>query len=238
MAKLTRNSYKRKVILFGVILFVSIALISTGFAAWIMSTNDSKEAPGNVTVGQVTDSQLKIENLTIDKNVFAFEPLNDDLAGRVRYDGTNGESLTIKVTGTVQPTQYLGELKISLEVPEGVKKAAEQKYIVLPEAATTGYIVKDVDKTTNTYRISYDITFTWGEKFGGQNPGIYYDEDAEGLNVSDADVKTELENLRAVIYEYDAELNAETTDQGRADVIKAHEKDTLAFKVIVTAKAD
>lgn len=39
MAKLTKNSYKRKVILFGVLLFMSIALISTGFAAWIMSTN-------------------------------------------------------------------------------------------------------------------------------------------------------------------------------------------------------
>lgn len=238
MAKLTRNSYKRKVILFGVILFVSIALISTGFAAWIMSTNASEEAPGNVTVGQVTDSQLKIENLKIDKNVFAFEPLDTDLTGRVRYDGTNKQSLTIKVTGTVQPTQYLGELKISLEVPEGVKKAAEQKYIVLPEAATTGYVVTDVDKNTNTYAISYEITFEWGEKFGGQNPGIYYDEDAEGLKVSDADVKKELENLRAVIYGYDTELNAAVDAAARAAVIEKHKTDTLAFKVIVTAKAN
>lgn len=238
MAKLTRNSYKRKIILFGVILFVSIALISTGFAAWIMSTNAREEAPGNVTVGQVTDSQLKIENLKIDKNVFAFEPLDTDSTGRVRYDGTNKQSLTIKVTGTVQPTQYLGELKISLEVPNGVKKAAELGYIVLPEAATTGYIVKDVDKTTNTYAISYDITFTWGEKFGEKNPGIYYDEDAEGLKVSDAEVKKELENLRAVIYGYDTELNAAATAAERAKVIDNHKADTLEFKVIVTAKAN
>ncbi len=238
MAKLTRNSYKRKVILFGVILFVSIALISTGFAAWIMSTNARGEQGGNVTVGQVTDSQLKIENLAIDKNVFAFEPLETDTTGRVRYDETNKESLTIKVTGTVQPTEYLGELKISLEVPEGVKKAAELGYIVLPEAATTGYVVTDVNKETGSYAIQYDITFKWGSKFGGQNPGEYYDTNEEGLKVSDADVKKELENLRAVIYGYDEALNAAVDTAARDAVIEAHKNDTLTFKVIVSAKAN
>jgi len=243
MAKLTRNSYKRKVILFGVILFVSIALISTGFAAWIMSTNAKGEKDGNVTVGQVTDSQLKIENLEIDKNVFAFEPLDTDTTGRVRYDGTNKESLTIRVTGTVRPTEFLGELKIALVIPEGVKKAADLGYIVLPTCATIsettgGYKVTDVDKETGTYAIQYDITFTWGDKFGGQNPGVYYDTDAEGLNVSDADVKKELENLRAVIYGYDTELNAAVDEAARAVVIEKHKNDSLAFKVIVTAKAN
>lgn len=47
MAKLTRNSYKRKIILFGVIVFMSIALISTGFAAWVMS--QEKKASTMVT---------------------------------------------------------------------------------------------------------------------------------------------------------------------------------------------
>ncbi len=242
MAKLTRNSYKRKVILFGVILFVSIALISTGFAAWIMSTNAKGEQGGNVTVGQVTDSQLKIENLAIDKNVFAFEPLESDTTGRVRYDETNKESLTIKVTGTVRPTEFLGELKIALVIPESVKKAADLGYIVLPTCATTsettgGYVVTDVTQD-GTYKIAYDITFKWGSKFGGQNPGEYYDTNEEGLKVSDADVKKELENLRAVIYGYDEALNAAVDTVARDAVIEAHKNDTLTFKVIVSAKAN
>ncbi len=240
MAKLTRNSYKRKIILFGVILFVSIALISTGFAAWIMSTNARGEQDGNVSVGQVTDSQLKIENLAIDTNKFLFEPLSTDTTGRVRYDGTNAESLKIVVTGTVRPTQYLGELKISLVIPESVQKAADAGYIVLPECATTdvttgGYIVTDVDKEAGTYAIRYEIAFTWGSKFGGQNPGEYYDEDATGKMVSDADVKKNLEDFRAVLYGYDQELN-EATD--RDAVIATHAADTISFKVIVTAKAN
>ena len=52
MVKLTRNSYKRKIILFGVLIFASIALISTGFAAWIMSANASKDKDGNITLDQ------------------------------------------------------------------------------------------------------------------------------------------------------------------------------------------
>lgn len=243
MTKLTRNSYKRKIILFGVILFVSIALISTGFAAWIMSTNARGEQEGNVSVGQVTDSQLKIENLAIDTNQFLFEPLATDTTGRVRYDGTNAESLKIIVTGIVRPTEYLGELKIALVIPESVKKAADAGYIVLPDCATTdanngGYVVTDVDKSTGTYAIRYEIAFTWGSKFEGQNPGEYYDTNETGLTISDADVKKELEDFRAVLYGYDTELNAATDTAARDAVIAKYETTEIQFKVIVTAKAN
>ena len=64
--KLTRRSYKRKIIVFGMLLFVSIALISTGFAAWIISQGSSNETTGNVEVGVVTDKSLDIINLTFD----------------------------------------------------------------------------------------------------------------------------------------------------------------------------
>ena len=46
MARLTRNSYKRKIILFAVFVFISIALISTGFAAWVMSNDATLDANG------------------------------------------------------------------------------------------------------------------------------------------------------------------------------------------------
>lgn len=245
MAKLTRNSYKRKVILFGVILFVSIALISTGFAAWVMSTNAREETPGNVTVGQVTDSKLTITNLTLDKTSFEFEPLSTDTSGRVRYDGEKSESLSITVTGTVQPTQYLGELKVYLVVPESVKKAADEGYIVLPECATvnesTGGLeitLSETEKNNGTYALSFKIEIKWGTKFGTVNPGTYYDEVEEGIAVSDATVKKTLEDFRAVLYGYDTELNAAVGQEARDAVITAHANDDIKFKVVVTAKAN
>ena len=61
MAKLTRNSYKRKIILFGVFVFMSIALISTGFAAWVMSQNAKEEVSGNVNVSTMTDASVSIK---------------------------------------------------------------------------------------------------------------------------------------------------------------------------------
>ena len=36
--KLTRKHYNRKILSFGLVLFLAVALLSTGFAAWIMST--------------------------------------------------------------------------------------------------------------------------------------------------------------------------------------------------------
>lgn len=59
--RITRNSYKRKVILVGIMLFMAIALISTGFAAWVISTGASQNHEGGVEVGVVTGVDLKMD---------------------------------------------------------------------------------------------------------------------------------------------------------------------------------
>ena len=41
--KLTRKSYKRNIIVFGLMFFMGIALVSTGFAAWVLSQDTSVE---------------------------------------------------------------------------------------------------------------------------------------------------------------------------------------------------
>ena len=61
MARLTRNGYKRKMIVFGAFLFMSIALTVTGFAAWVMSTNAKNDQnQANVEVGVVQEGNLTI----------------------------------------------------------------------------------------------------------------------------------------------------------------------------------
>lgn len=162
--KITRNSYKRKIILFGLFLFISIALISTGFTVWVMSTGAKNESGGGVQVGTVADANITIDDLKIykeviklnvdketntstsikeleevkvDKFIFNFEPLASDTTGRVRYKkGGSVESMVLVVKAFITPKDYVSKVTIKLEVPQGVIDAAQQGYITLPECAT------------------------------------------------------------------------------------------------------
>lgn len=224
MAKLTRNSYKRKIILFGVIVFMSIALISTGFAAWVMSQEKKQSTSGNVTVGAVTEENIEVILDPLIVKDFKFEPKESDTTGRVRNDGTNFESLTVTVTGTIKNTQFLKEATIKMNVKDAVKQAETAGYIILPECANSEVVLTLTESGTNEKKFSYNITFKWGSKFGGENPGEYYDSAA--FNPSEEELNgfegTQEEKITAYIKSV---LNA------------FHELlDTATYEVVVTAK--
>lgn len=224
MAKLTRNSYKRKIILFGVIVFMSIALISTGFAAWVMSQEKKQSKSGNVTVGAVTEGNIEVilDELTVKD--FKFEPKESDTTGRVRNDNTNFESLTVTVTGTIKYTQFLKEATIKMNVKDAVKQAETAGYIILPECANSEVVLTLTESGTNEKKFSYDITFKWGSKFGGENPGEYYDSAA--FNPSEGELSsfegTQEEKITAYI-------------KSVLDAFHAL-MDTSTYEVVVTAK--
>lgn len=224
MAKLTRNSYKRKIILFGVIVFMSIALISTGFAAWVMSQEKKQSKSGNVTVGAVTEGNIEVilDELTVKD--FKFEPKKSDTTGRVRNDNTNFESLTVTVTGTIKNTQFLKEATIKMNVKDAVKQAETAGYIILPECANSEVVLTLTESGTNEKKFSYDITFKWGSKFGGENPGEYYDSDA--FSPTEEELKgfsgTQEEKITAYI-------------KSVLDAFHAL-MDTSTYEVVVTAK--
>ena len=82
---LTRSSFKKKIIVFGVAVFTALALTATGFATWVLSTSVSKDAGGNVNVGITNEAKIGISEVTYvgDKKEIHFEPLADDSTGRV-----------------------------------------------------------------------------------------------------------------------------------------------------------
>ena len=194
MAKLTKKSYKRRRLLMGLSVFMSIALVSTGFAAWVISSSVQEEGEGNVQAGNISNKSLA---LVIDNannlGTFKFEPNKNDGSGRVRFEGgesTNYESLSVEVTGAItQNPQYLGELTIELvEVDQlgvaiakedsNLKKAADAGYITLPECFYTQVKLNETGSsyynvTDNTF--AYTVEFGWGEVFHGINPGYFYD---------------------------------------------------------------
>lgn len=224
MAKLTRNSYKRKIILFGVIVFMSIALISTGFASWVMSQEKKQSTSGNVTVGAVTEGNIEVILDPLTVKDFKFEPKESDTTGRVRNDGTNFESLTVTVTGTIKNTQFLKEATIKMNVKDAVKQAETAGYIILPECANSEVVLTLTESGTNEKKFSYNITFKWGSKFGGENPGEYYDSAA--FNPSEEELSsfegTQEEKITAYI-------------KSVLDAFHAL-MDTSTYEVVVTAK--
>lgn len=225
MAKLTRNSYKRKIILFGVIVFMSIALISTGFAAWVMSQEKKQSTSGNVSVGAVTEGNIEVilDELTVKD--FKFEPKESDTTGRVHNDNTNFESLTVTVTGTIKNTQFLKEATIKMNVKDAVKQAETAGYIILPECANSEVVLTLTESGTNEKKFSYEITFKWGSKFGGDNPGEYYDN-SEKFKPTEEELKgfsgTQEEKITAYI-------------KSVLDAFHAL-MDTSTYEVVVTAK--
>ncbi len=225
MVKMTRKSYKRRKIILGVSLFSSVALVSTGFAAWVLASQAEAEKTGNITVGTVSDSSIKISNVQFEGNIdyFRFEPKEDDTTGRVRR-GKDGsyENLSVTVTGEISPKTYVTGATIQLTVPEGITTAASEtkNYIALPSCVETP---KNLDITSNvvedTIHFEYTITFEWGSAFENTNPGLYYDTDYsdpnKGISISDEEMKATLEDLRSCIYG-DAEEDPQFTVTIRA----------------------
>ena len=241
MARFTRRSYRRRKLFVGISLFASVALISTGFASWIISLNAKGEIGGDVNVGTVTDSSVTIEiNREYEdeektreiKPRFVFGSDENDTTGRIRNNGveTDYENLTINVSGKIKNCQYVTATTVELIVPEGVIKAAEAGYIVLPECVVNGEGDTKTDLTlTGTESektFNYDIKFEWGTKFGGFNPGVYYDEHQTGKQVSGDDMLAELAEFRRLMLGLDDTVSDE-------DALEA--TGNLTFSVVIEA---
>lgn len=242
--KLTRNAYKRKVILFGLMLFLSIGLISTGFATWLMSSSAKSESNGNVNVGVIQSANVEFVNIEIYQNkeyydaendtygvaeelvtdmahdlsgaCFSFEPHLSDVTGRVHYGESEygSETLGLTIRGVVGPIDVLRDVTITIELPSSIQKAVEAGYIELPAVAekpavlTFGYGLELADDSTTELAFEYTVEFKWGSAFNHMNPGLYFDEDASGQQVSTADIQKDLLYLRAYVYGYDDALTS------------------------------
>lgn len=217
MSKITRRSYKRKKIVMGIALFGAIGLVSTGFAAWVLSASASNSQQPNIKVGEVSDKSMSFEQVKIyglndagdevETSNYSFNPRFADNTGRVRF-GSNegadeGERLSLTVRGQIKEAQNLGSLKASFDaIPQALADAVTAKYIVLPDCATAAQDVTytlsgDVSKVAS---FEYEIAFEWGEAFGGVNPGDYYDQTSgAGAEATTDQIKTTLNAMHDLL---------------------------------------
>ena len=228
MKKVTRHAFSKKAIMITASLFVTLALITTGFAAWLISSGASGEGTGNITTATIDDARLGLTVAMVEgKDFVCFGPQADDNHPDIRYKGPVGdekddrEVLVATVTGTINNYDRLEKFNITIKISdkaltaagytwtetnEGSLKSRTYTYnagnacISLPEYAvdTDGRFLplpSDTSKTTapktisagdsmftdgateNEKKFTFDVTFGWGEKFEGCNPGRYLDRE-------------------------------------------------------------
>lgn len=223
MKKFTRRHYNKKLIALGLSAFMGIGLTSTGFAAWVMSRDAEDSASGGVNVSTITDSSLEIildsDSYTQDgdkkilKDNFSFDAAENDVSGRLRWDGEKFEDLSVTIKGELKADANVDyELTATLELPAGILAALNAGYLAWPatdssenkwytiEYENEGVIehravpvpVTVVEGADGRKTFEFKIEFVWGEKFAGMNPSLYYDVDETGKAVDNVEMAQEM----------------------------------------------
>ncbi len=197
MRKFTRRSYNRKLIMFAVSAFMAVGMTSTGFSAWVMSSVQNAEAETPVNVGTVTDASMVV---TIDQwvdggdgyawtgDTLSFDAIATDETGRVQAGEGSSEVKSMVISGKVTNSQMLGDLTMTISLPESFKAAIAAGYIEFITDANATYsaetgkitvaqaglnVVDNPDAQEATF--TYTLTYAWGDYFGGENPCEFYD---------------------------------------------------------------
>lgn len=255
MAKITRKSYKRNKIVLGASLFAGIALISTGFAAFVISAAANNENKGNVTVGITKNTTLKITDTTSDEEKnFSFEPNKTEKENPyVHKEGTEMEKLSVVVSGKIENAAQFKRLSVKLAKHDGVDKAVTHNYIVAPSCYDKETFIYNVNgeegqtqipaitgegdgvkaESDGTYTFKTTVAFEWGDKFEGKNPSEFYSKDKfEDGTVNAVDVSKDLDTFRADM------LNMTYDDYAKLSETEKASKVIAGYTITITAYVD
>ena len=130
--------------MFGASVFTSLALVATGFAAWVLSQDARKNADGEVVVAAVHEESISMSEISFvkdtesqteqDSKSFIFEPKANDTTGRVRYDSDAQdppENLDVKIAWSIDNFEIVGEVFVEFKIPATVWQAVEDGYLAI-----------------------------------------------------------------------------------------------------------
>ena len=189
--------------------FGSLAIASTGFAAWIITGGDQKSVDTNVVVETAEDQRLKltVEFLTDEEKTFTEANLVGDAQNPYKQfvlgdtnasDGfgtyghwlqdTTKEDMTVKLKVTCE--NYVpgtSEVLWDIKLLNGSDVVDCSQYIALPAGDE---ITMTQEGTSKKYSAVLDVTIGWGTLFGSpaNNPGLYfsnYDPSKDDINGTD-----------------------------------------------------
>lgn len=212
------HHYRNNWVIFSLI-FVSVGLMTSGLAAFVVSQTKKSQQQGKVDIGVVNDINVHFSALKfvrgedeLDTDNITFDADPNDKEGRIQHDGVGSENLQVTLIGNVGPTQYINACTYQLIIPQSVKDAIDAGYIQVyrPNNAkyeaskdyTLGPQPINYAQTSGDASFSLTVGFNWGPSFNGINPSLYYDDKSEGggASISDAEVINQRKQFRKVMY--------------------------------------
>ena len=206
-----RKHSKKTGIIAAVVGLSSVALVSVGFASWVISGNDTTTLDGNIAVDTVEDGRYNILNKDSLKsnanngqyNITFGQPSSMNTSGAwltAKNGKTQVLSFTMKVyinnyNGNTQNNVAAGALTVTLA---GKTQSDEDKYDAavdhgvvkaLPSVSNGGITVsaKTLDNDNESsykgqYYSTVTVTFGWGLHFNYLNPYDYYNDGHHAMN--------------------------------------------------------
>lgn len=175
---------KRKGILMACSILGSAAIVSTGFAAWVVTSEATAEATGNIQVDTVKDERVALtytwKNGTTSRNV-TFGTDGKTYANDWLTPSDLDETITDSLTVTAE---YINEAANQGKTPSGTisvsfkilgSNGQEATFPTYTDGSTL--VVAPTysdDFTLSDGKVTIPVNFTWGTAFGTQNPNQYF----------------------------------------------------------------
>lgn len=206
MRKKTRKRSYKNTIAIGIASFASIALLSTGLAAFVLIRDAQKTVDGNFVVADVTDANITLSITSAQNPSIVIDAEKNDFSGRIQIDSANvGPTLTYTVTGAVEVAAsknvtdnldlyYYVNIKskdgtsVQNETFEETFFDTNKFEMVGGPLASKNQITKipDEGETLNKATFSFEVGLSWGEFFNKENPSVYYDGVGASTELSEA----------------------------------------------------
>jgi len=216
-----RRTYKNALAI-GIASFSSIALLSTGLAAFVIIGSPTETVNGGIKVEEVIDNDitLTIDPVGVERQII-LDADPEDHEGRVQLaPDSPGEMLTTTVSGTIgvgadktfENIDFTYKVLVYQETNPGDDPSTinnqtfkedymMDRVVFVPEELVLGESntidIDEIDEANGTF--TFDFGFAWGSKYDGTNPSLYYDEHDDGQAVSNAEVVTDLEELKSLL---------------------------------------
>lgn len=222
------NKFKKKtrskVIAASIAILSSAAVVSTGFAAWVISGGDTNsDVSGTITADIVTDEihKITITNQTNNKVYFGAPEGNQSVTAWLKNNGSEKEKLKPSITFTVagleaeitEPNKLFKSISLTenATTDEAYKySTAVAKKVVadLPKITIGNAFDTSVSEESKIYLVpgsfadkkqTFTVTmaFGWGTEFGGKNPYDYYSGKIYTSELASS-AKTLLEAVQAI----------------------------------------
>lgn len=194
---------KRKTLTLAISVFALLAIISVGFASWVITRpKQTADAAGSITVEAVEGEVNYLKSAVVEGKIRFGRP--ETMSNTNAWLTSNAadsekENLTVNLKITLS-AQLKGEEQITLSIApksDDAKKyndAVTNEYIKAPvftkkiTLAECTFLTKDdFTQDGDVFVANVNIKFGWGEKFGSVNPYEYYNtKEFNPVNVKEA----------------------------------------------------